>query len=169
MKNAEKELMNNRKMETDEQIESFEQALDAIFSRHDFNDFERLIKGFDDNTENEEVMFSLVHAVEYFAEQKDARNYINKVLSSLNLMNPHALKWAEILILRIINNDDYYILLQEVISINRFHDTDTFMLILNRLIKRNPDRFSEKCNFILSLISARFMDGNRASSWLPNS
>jgi hypothetical protein len=153
MKDAEKELINNRKMETDEQIESFEQALNLIFSRHDFNDFESLIKGFDDNTENEEVMFSLVHAVEYFAEQKDAKNYINEVLSSLNLMNPHALNWAEILILRIINNDDYYILLQEVVSTNRFYDTDTFMLILNRLIKRNPDRFSEKCNFVLSLIS----------------
>jgi hypothetical protein len=155
MKNAEKELLNNRKMETEEQIESFEQALNFIFSRHDFNDFESLIKGFDDNTENEEVLFSLVHAVEYFAEQKDARNYINKVLSSLNLMNPHALSWAEILVLRIMNNDDYYILLQEIISTNKFYDSDTFMLILNRLIKRNPDRFSEKCNFILSLISGQ--------------
>jgi hypothetical protein len=155
MKNAEKELMNNRKMKTDEQIASFEQALNLIFSRHDFNDFESLIKGFDDNTENEEVMFSLVHAVEYFAERKDAKNYINGVLSSLNLMNPHALNWAEILILRIINNDDYYILLQDIVNTNRFYDTDMFMLILNRLIKRNPDRFSEKCNFILSLISGQ--------------
>ncbi|GHU62765.1 hypothetical protein FACS1894123_04290 [Bacteroidia bacterium] len=62
------ELIKNRKMETDEQIESFEQALDSIFSRRDFNDFDNLIKGFDDGTENKEVMFSLVHAVEYFAE-----------------------------------------------------------------------------------------------------
>jgi hypothetical protein len=151
MKNAEKELMNNRKMETDEQIESFERALNLIFSRHDFNDFESLIKGFDDNTENVEVMYSLVHAVEYFAEQKGSKEYVKKILSCLKLMNPHALNWADIVILRILNNEDYYTSLQEAV-LEKSCDMDMFKLIMNRLIKRNPDRFSEKCNFVLSLI-----------------
>ncbi len=116
------------------------------------NDFESLVDGFDDKTENEEVMFSLVHALEYYAEQKGAEVYINKILSCLKLMNPHALNWAEILILRIINDDTYYNLLQKIIIENNSYDTNILKLILKNLIKRNPNRFSEKCNYLLSLI-----------------
>ncbi|GHT28526.1 hypothetical protein FACS189432_06580 [Bacteroidia bacterium] len=153
MGNAITELIKNRKMETDEQIESFEQALDSIFSRRDFNDFDNLIKGFDDGTENKEVMFSLVHAVEYFAEKISTQEYVAKILSCLKLMNPHALDWADILILRIINNDDYYASLQESVIKNKAYDTGVLKLILNHLIERNPKRFSERCNHILSLIA----------------
>ncbi len=37
MTNARTELVTNRRMETDDQIELFEQALSEIFERNDFN------------------------------------------------------------------------------------------------------------------------------------
>ena len=152
MLNAKRELVSNRKMETSDQIDLFEQALNEIFAKRDFNDFESLINGFDDKTENEEVMFSLIHALEYFAENKGGEVYINKILSCLKLLNPHALDWAELLMLRIINDDTYYDLLRKIVAENYSYDTDILKLILKKLIKRNPDRFSEKCNYLFSFI-----------------
>jgi len=148
-------LVNNREMKTYNQIGDFEEALNSIFSKKDFNDFQTLLEGFYDNTGNEEVMFSLLHGVEYFMKQEGEYSYIQKLLSNLYILQPHAYEWSERLILRILNNDALYKVLTEYLQkdIIDKRNKDLLVKILTNLIERRPDKFKEKGELLLSILS----------------
>lgn len=58
-----KVLKENRKLKNDNEIEIFEDAIEKLLET---NDVKCLYCGFDNDTEEEEVMFGLVHAVESY-------------------------------------------------------------------------------------------------------
>lgn len=60
-----------------------------------------LCSAFDDKTEQEEVMFGLVHAVEYLGREKN----VIEIAKSISIMLPHAKEWAILLHCRILNDE----------------------------------------------------------------
>lgn len=56
-------LNENKLLRTNEEIEKFECAIENILSNEDYKDIKYLCKGFDDNTEDDEVMFDLILSV----------------------------------------------------------------------------------------------------------
>ncbi|PAF37579.1 hypothetical protein CHH58_07975 [Terribacillus saccharophilus] len=57
-------LKDNRLLRDDQEVEKFEKAIKNILKMKDGNNIPLLCQGFDDETENDEVMFGLIHAIE---------------------------------------------------------------------------------------------------------
>ena len=55
-------LNENKLLRTNEEIEKFECAIENILSNEDYKDIKYLCTGFDDNTEDDEVMFEIGRA-----------------------------------------------------------------------------------------------------------
>ncbi|MFP7476957.1 Imm30 family immunity protein [Terribacillus saccharophilus] len=72
-------LKDNRLLRDDQEVEKFEKAIENILKMKDGNRITFLCQGFDDDTENDEVMFGLIHAIESYD------NIVGSV-SSLNIL-----------------------------------------------------------------------------------
>jgi len=131
-------LIANRLMRTDEEISLFQAAIDSIFEEKQIEIVPLLLEGFDDQTEEEEVMFSLIHAIEYFVSQNGMKEYIKIVFENYHLLFPHARRWAEIILLRLINTEESINLIQESIQNIKPDYKPALKEILANLISRNP-------------------------------
>ena len=146
------QLIANRLMRTDEEISLFEAAMDNIFEEKQIEIVPLLLEGFDDQTEEEEVMFSLIHAIEYFVGQNGMKEYIKIVFENYHLLFPHAKRWAEIILLRLINDEESFNIIPDLIQYIKSDHKTEIKEIITKLINRNPAKFKEKGEKLLSLI-----------------
>lgn len=97
-------LTNNRLMQSNEQIALFEEAMTNIFDLQNIDHIRFLCLGFDDRTEQDDVMFGLIHAIEAY----DGTFGIEPVTREFILSSPqfvqHANKWLEIILIRYLND-----------------------------------------------------------------
>lgn len=143
------QLIDNRLMSTNEEIDSYQDALDSLFVKEDHHSIGKLFNGFLDATENDEVMFSTVHAIEYFSKTMGLEKYILYVIPFLIKLDNDSYDWAETFFLRIINNDESFkVLINNIQSLKKI-DLQFIEKLSKGLIKRNPEKFSIECNIIL--------------------
>ncbi len=88
------------KMKTSEDIREFEEQVWGLAQSKDPEVLGKLIDLFDDNCPYEEVMFSLVHAIETYPDEE----YVKGVLKKISIGLSHYPDWLQILIFRILNN-----------------------------------------------------------------
>jgi|GEM_PF-1695338 Bacterial SH3 domain. len=146
------QLIDNRLMANVEQIELYEESVKNLFNEEDIAVIDLLILGFLDTTENDEVMFSTLHGIEFFSKKVGLRNYILKIIPLLKQIETDAYDWSETVFLRLINNQEALNILGEEINFFTQNDQVYLTKILTNLVKRNPKRFEEKGNFLLSKI-----------------
>lgn len=96
-------LYENRLLRTELECEQFDLALEGLAGDTEDVVIHQIFKVFDDDTEQEEVMFSLVH----FVESLQMEMYLTQLLHSLPEMLEHARNWAIVLNERILNDDNY--------------------------------------------------------------
>ncbi|UIR56999.1 immunity 30 family protein [Sphingobacterium sp. SRCM116780] len=106
MKNQEQytqQLIENKLMISSEEISLYEEAVEKLFDRENISAIDSLIYGFSDLSEDREVMFSTLHAIEYYGKSLDLEIYMNKLLPLLRLLEKDAYEWSETFFLRIMN------------------------------------------------------------------
>jgi len=91
----------NKLLRNSNEINAFELAIENIVSLKDVKLVKDLCSGFDDQTEDHEVMFGLVHAIEDF----EAKEGLFEMAKSIPSMLPHAKEWATILNYRVLNHE----------------------------------------------------------------
>lgn len=147
-----KQYIENRLMADYEQKKLFEEAMNKLFEEFDVNKFDIYLQGFDDNTEDEELMFSVVHGIEYIIKMYGVDFYVKKLLHNLKILQPHAYQWSETLILRLINREDSFNVLKNELK-NIGNEIATLLnKILNNLILRNPEKFETKGKELLYIL-----------------
>jgi len=102
----------NRFMRSPDEAASFEQALTELAQNPDLSDLPKLHLILDDACQQPEVMFSLVHFLESFALQEQLQAFV-QVLPSLV---KSAAAWTAILHIRIINDAEAQIALEEMLQ-----------------------------------------------------
>lgn len=81
------QLIENRVMSSDKQVKLYQEAVENLFNEEEeINLVDVLIMGFLDETQNHEVMYSTLHAVEYFSKKDGLRSYVLKIIPLLKLM-----------------------------------------------------------------------------------
>lgn len=98
---AAKQLLQSRKMKTPAEVEAFDEARYALASTGDPAVLEDLFAAFDDSTEQNEVMWGLVHDVESFGLE----TYMKAMGEAAPSLLKHAKEWLTILHERILNSD----------------------------------------------------------------
>jgi len=102
-KNVADQIKKYARFKRSEDITKFEKIISEILKLNDSKYIPILMNAFDDETEFEEVMYSLVHAVESYPKQA----YISSLIKEI----PHGLQsypyWLEKLVNRIFNDEAY--------------------------------------------------------------
>ena len=138
------QLYNSRLLRTREELEEFEESLKEISKEIQENDIPELCKVFDDQTENEEVMFGLIHFIENFPD-KEYLYYIG--MCSPNMKDGY--EWAMILNKRILNNEKSLKMYPEVISNMKNDYKRKILELLINIKNENPIRFGKKVDYVI--------------------
>ena len=145
-------LNENKLLRTNEEIEKFECAIENILSNEDYNDIKHLCTGFDDNTEDDEVMFGLIHAIESYDRIADMKLTLKEFIDSIPRVYSYAKEWIKIMNKRILNDENS---LEEYIKIAKNCDEELKLILIelmNEVKKDNPERFSQPVNKFLTYI-----------------
>ncbi|WP_195974645.1 Imm30 family immunity protein [Clostridium butyricum] len=145
-------LNENKLLRTNEEIEKFECAIENILSNEDYKDIKHLCTGFDDNTEDDEVMFGIIHAIESYDRMADMKLTLKEFIDSIPSVYSYAKEWIKIMNKRILNDENS---LEEYIKIAENCDTELKLILIelmNEVKKDNPERFSQPVNKFLTYV-----------------
>ncbi|EIW19138.1 MULTISPECIES: Imm30 family immunity protein [Pelosinus] len=147
--NEVKKLQSSRLLRTKNEIEDFESSIENILNTKDYKNIKYLCLGFHDNTEDDEVMFGLVHAIESYYKLIGAKKYFEEFIHSITGDLDNAREWIKLLNIRILNDEPS---LKEYIMVVRSSDQTikNFLIdIMQEIKKDNPHKFSESVNEFL--------------------
>lgn len=138
-------LYAHRLLKTEEDFEQFENTLERLADYNDESIIRELCTIFDDNTEDEEVMFGLIHFIESFEKEI----YLTEMPKALPNMIDNAKEWAMILNKRILNHELYR---KEYMKILSNMDEPIKLTVVNLLMEiaaDDPKRFKDPANKII--------------------
>lgn len=146
------ELKNNRLLRDESEIKKFEIAIENILNLKNVNHIEILCQGFDDSTENDEVMFGLIHAIESYDNLVSSEISLEVLAKSIPKMIPHAKEWLKILHKRILNHESSRDIYKKIIPTLNIDTQKYIVSQLNSIKEKNPVRFEESVNSILDFL-----------------
>ena len=141
-------LYSARKLYSSEERIIFEDALINLQGNILIDDICELCKIFCDDTEDEEMMFGLIHLI----EQCKGQEYLRCIAKfSPNMTEAH--DWAMILNKRILNSQNYFQPYAEIIvDLESNYQTSIIELLMD-VKNDNPKMFGEKVDYILEKVN----------------
>lgn len=95
------QMIKSKKLRNNHEIEKYEQSIEQLINH---NKLEELYLGFDDNTEDDEVMFGLVHAIESFCEEVGKEDYFFIFINQIKMIYIESKEWIKLMTVRILND-----------------------------------------------------------------
>lgn len=142
------QLYNNRLLRTELECELFDLALEGLAGDTDDAVIQQIFKVFDDETEHEEMMFSLVH----YVESCHMEMYLTQLLESLPDMLEPARGWAIVLNERILNDSlfrkEYTAIAQGMSP----RVKQALVFLLEEIRENKPRQYERKVNTLLGKI-----------------
>ncbi|MCU4766528.1 Imm30 family immunity protein [Bacillus toyonensis] len=141
-----KRLYSCRFLKNQSECEEFDSVLENLADCDDEKLIKELCIVFEDETQEVEVMFGLVHFIEDFEMEK----YLTEMPKALPKMVENAKEWAMLLNIRILNNDLYRSEYAKILVGMNNDIKLTVINLLNEIISDDPKRFEGVANEILS-------------------
>ncbi|GGB49979.1 hypothetical protein F3157_11625 [Virgibacillus dakarensis] len=133
-------IYTNRLLQTSDEITEFEQALENVVSLDDVSLISDLCYSLDDDTDNYEVMFGLIHGIEHLYKYR-----IEEGLNLLALAVPKVIdraeEWMEVLHYRILNHPKVRVAYGRVLSKLDVQTRKIIIELLNDIKNEDPDMF----------------------------
>ncbi len=148
-------MTENKFLRSNEEIEKFELSIENILNNEDQSDIKYLYTGFDDSTEDEEVMFGLIHTIESYAKVFGEDIALKEFLNAIPSVYPYAKGWIIIMQMRILNKIKKTNSLESYIGIIQNCDKDLkniLVELMNEIRDEDPKRFSQMVDIILNRI-----------------
>jgi hypothetical protein len=142
-------LLTSRLLKDDEDIAAFEEAMQFIAERQDPKDIRLLCQAFDDDTEEYEVMFGLVHTLELYDKVVSPNVATNEFIKAIPLMVGKADEWLEVLLFRILNDDSSRTVFTQVLGEAERSTRTSTLKVLKKIAKEDPEEFGEKVNDVV--------------------
>lgn len=95
------QMIKNKKLRNNYEIEKYEQTIEQLINH---NKLKELYFGFDDNTNDDEVMFGLVHAIESFYEEVGEEEYFFIFINQIKMIYIESKEWVKLMTVRILND-----------------------------------------------------------------
>ncbi|UDB47219.1 MULTISPECIES: Imm30 family immunity protein [Bacillus] len=146
-----KSLYDNRLLENENNIKEFEESLAKVLDYGSVSVIPDLCLVFDDDTEQFEVMFGLVHGIErlYKNNTEEGLSYIAKAIPQI--LN-QASEWIEILHYRILNHPEVRLVYRNVLSKQDPFIVDNIKELLIEIKNEDPDMFSKSVDEVINNI-----------------
>lgn len=142
-------LKENRMLRNDNEIENFEIAIEEILENGKVED---LYCGFDDKTEDDEVMFGLIHAIESYYGAIEYEQYFSIFIRETFKIFKIAKEWVKVMNIRIINDDES---LNRYISVaNKCNNEEKLFLreVMKEVMKEDKELFEDAVNKFINAI-----------------
>ncbi|MNI45048.1 hypothetical protein D3C73_994530 [compost metagenome] len=139
------QLYHNRLLRTELECEAFDLALEGLAGDMEDAVIQQIFKVFDDDTEQEEVMFGLVH----FVESYQMEMYLTQLLESLPDMLENARNWAIVLNRRILEDDLCRREYADIAAGMTPRIKRSLAFLLEEIKEDNPRLYERKINAIL--------------------
>lgn len=130
-------LKKNRLLKTRDEFFAFEEAIENLANVDDPKIIGELCKCFDDNTEDEEVMFGIVHIIEDF-QMEEALLEIAKAIPD---MIKNAKGWVKIINYRILNDTLARKIYKKVLNIINTNNRKIIVDVLQEIYNEDEIRF----------------------------
>ncbi|WP_377887525.1 Imm30 family immunity protein [Alkalihalobacillus sp. R86527] len=144
-------VYSNRFLQTPEEISEFEVALEQLISGGDTSLISDLCKVFEDGTENHEVMFSLVHSVE-FLYKKNLEEGLKLIAIAVPKVIFNAKEWMEVIHYRILNHPEVRLVYGKVLSKIDLSIRLQIIDLLNDIKNEDPDMFGNSVDEVMMKI-----------------
>lgn len=138
-------LYENRLLASDDEFNTFELALASLAELVDETDIPELCNVLDDNTEDEEVLFGIVHLMEKFSSLEA---FVLTVvgLSKIAKKSP---RWAKIVLYRCLNDEGSREMLKKALQKADIIYSKEVVSLLNMIQAEEFQRFGSKIQEIL--------------------
>lgn len=144
-----KNLYNNRLMENEKEIQEFEVSLSKILEYRDVSTISGLCLALDDDTEQFEVMFGLVHAIESLYEHSIDEG-LKLITNTIPRILNNAIEWIEILHYRILNHPQVRLAYGQILTEIDVKTADQIKGLLLDIKKEDPEKFSDAVDEVIS-------------------
>ena len=141
-----KALKFNRHMRSDQEFRAFEDALAFLAAHPDPNDLPDLHLALDDDCDQHEVMFGLVHFIEDF----DLDAQIRAFLSVMPEMTVQAPSWTRTLTVRILNNEEARVHYKGLLQAAPPAQKSVARGVLEKIAASKKTPLDERARFVLS-------------------
>lgn len=147
------QLYNNRLMSSYEEIELFEEALNALYEEKKIENISLFLSVLDDISEDMGLMFGVIHGLESYICYFGADTYFNAVFKSLTTLTDNSIGWQEVLFLRMINSEEYFNYLLQNVTKQGDVVKEKLKYIFTRIQQRDKEKFGLKCDLLLNILS----------------
>ena len=147
IKYMEKILYNTRKLSTEDDVKLYEEIIAEICSYNKPEYIVNLCKGFYDDTEDYEVMFGLVHAIEYLGGD-DCLYWISLGLVDVD----NTREWGKIFMYGLLNNKKTLNKMPVDIKMLLPKNREYIVSLLKEIKKEKGDKFGERIDVIFKKI-----------------
>jgi len=141
-------LKQNRLLRDKNEFDNFEEAIENLAIVTDNWIIKELCEVFDDSTEDEEVMFGLIHLVEDFQGEEG----LLETVKAIPNMIPNAKRWAKILNYRILNDDSSRMLYLKTLKKLDKTTVKVIVDLLEEIKSEDPQQFRDFIDEILKNI-----------------
>lgn len=146
-----KKIYENRLLESENEVQEFENSLAKVLDNGDVSVIPDLCLAFDDDTEQFEVMFGLVHGIErlYKNNIEEGLTYVARAVPEIL---SQAEEWIEILHYRILNHPEVRLAYRNVLSQLDSSIAVSIKDLLTEIKNEDPDMFSVSVDEVISNI-----------------
>ncbi len=152
--NVEMELMKvytNRLLQSHIEISEFEEALSNLIRLEGKSVITGLCMGFDDDTEQYEIMFGLIHGIEHlYRENIEEGLYL--IALAIPMVIDRARVWMEVLHYRILNHEQVRRIYGSVISKLDVKEKEIIINLLREIKSEDPNMFRNSVDEVLKAI-----------------
>lgn len=136
--------------DSDGYVIEFEGVLAEILDLKDASCIGLLLPFFDDDAEYDELMFSIIHTIEFF----DDSDYVRELIDGLPGLWEQSKQWAIVLHMRILNSSTVLEAYLKALSTASDSSKEVFQEILIRIAQERT-KFAQQCEEILTQIKTK--------------
>ena len=144
-----KKLYDNRLLESSNQIHEFEDSLTKVLDYGDVSVIPDLCLAFDDDTEQFEVMFGLVHGIESLYKN-NIEEGLTFIARSVPIIINQAKEWVEVLHYRILNHPQIRLAYGKVLAQLDPSIINIIKGLLLEIKNEDPEMFSKAVDEVIS-------------------
>ncbi|MED4014475.1 Imm30 family immunity protein [Sutcliffiella cohnii] len=146
-----KKIYANRLLRSPKEISNFEEALSNLIGLGDISVITELCTAFDDDTEQYEIMFGLVHGIEHlYRENIEEGLYL--VALAVPSVIVRAREWMEILHYRILNHEQVRRAYGSILSKLEVMTKEVIINLLKDIKREDPNMFGVSVDEVLKPI-----------------
>lgn len=128
-------------------VSMFDQALDNVLAHRDSRCIAPLLKLLDDSIRNEVAEMSIIHAVEYFADDV----YVSELLLILPELCRKAPKWASIVLMRCMNSPGTIAVLVQLLRDADAEIKETVRWLCEKINEQSPTFLAKTLPVLLAV------------------